>query len=258
MSQGLYQWQKLNCPCGEIAENDPGETCSRQGLENHIAFPPFSSVPDIDCYEMRGPFYYSGWKGEHGGNLVPTRHWCVIGEIEIESFSPIRKAMLFKTRWGEKVAVWFYNESFPIKTFSLADCKVGNTIAILYGERKVMADGSTGIRQEYPHVVYVFRAPMSVLLNASECITEGKCHSCKRDDAPEHPQRLQQCSKCKVVKYCSRECQLSGWSSHKRVCSQMDVFSSLLRIYQTKFENPRLDFTNLVERIQKMDHQSSK
>jgi hypothetical protein len=31
---------------------------------------------------------------------------------------------------------------------------------------------------------------------------------------------FKQCSRCKGVKYCSKECQAGDWKAHKRVCKQ--------------------------------------
>jgi hypothetical protein len=35
------------------------------------------------------------------------------------------------------------------------------------------------------------------------------------------PEKLRQCSKCKVVLYCSRDCQVSDWPNHRKFCKQM-------------------------------------
>lgn len=39
--------------------------------------------------------------------------------------------------------------------------------------------------------------------------------TCKKRDVP-----LKGCSECKAVKYCSKDCQLADWSSHKSECSK--------------------------------------
>lgn len=44
------------------------------------------------------------------------------------------------------------------------------------------------------------------------CLKEGK-----------EGEKLKRCSKCKVVKYCSAECQREDWALHKAVCRKVDV-----------------------------------
>ena len=38
------------------------------------------------------------------------------------------------------------------------------------------------------------------------------CARCRRQD------QLKLCSRCRAVKYCSKECQISGWKAHKAKC----------------------------------------
>lgn len=42
----------------------------------------------------------------------------------------------------------------------------------------------------------------------------ANCQSMKAD--------FKHCGKCKIVRYCSRECQAKNWSSHKQVCASCD------------------------------------
>jgi hypothetical protein len=34
------------------------------------------------------------------------------------------------------------------------------------------------------------------------------------------PYGLQRCSSCKIIKFCSRDCQKSAWKFHKQACQQ--------------------------------------
>ncbi|EPY29578.1 MYND finger domain-like protein [Strigomonas culicis] len=45
----------------------------------------------------------------------------------------------------------------------------------------------------------------------------GKCFKCGTRAAP--GTALMRCSRCKVAKYCSAECQKSDWKFHKQVCA---------------------------------------
>jgi len=40
------------------------------------------------------------------------------------------------------------------------------------------------------------------------------CNLCKKD-------ATSQCSKCKTTRYCSKECQISDWDRHKKICKQI-------------------------------------
>ena len=39
------------------------------------------------------------------------------------------------------------------------------------------------------------------------------CEKCGKEAA-----RMKKCSVCKLVRYCSEECQLGDWKSHKKSC----------------------------------------
>lgn len=42
-----------------------------------------------------------------------------------------------------------------------------------------------------------------------------KCEICGKSED------IKRCAKCKVVAYCSRECQKSDWKKHKKICPQL-------------------------------------
>ncbi|KAL0488889.1 hypothetical protein AKO1_015031 [Acrasis kona] len=50
------------------------------------------------------------------------------------------------------------------------------------------------------------------------------CATCNKPEKPE--ERLRNCSACKKVKYCSRECQVQDWKEHKLVCTKNGQQSS--------------------------------
>ena len=43
------------------------------------------------------------------------------------------------------------------------------------------------------------------------------CHTCGKTEADIHC-KLMMCGRCKIAKYCSRECQANNWREHKYEC----------------------------------------
>lgn len=46
-----------------------------------------------------------------------------------------------------------------------------------------------------------------------ECPVKVGCKTCGKDEG-----NLLRCGKCGVVKYCGKECQVSDWAAHKKIC----------------------------------------
>ena len=44
------------------------------------------------------------------------------------------------------------------------------------------------------------------------------CHTLHTNDGPQTLKELKRCSNCKIVKYCSKKCQIYDWKQHKRLC----------------------------------------
>ena len=51
--------------------------------------------------------------------------------------------------------------------------------------------------------------------------------------------RLSCCSKCKEAHYCSRDCQVAHWKSHKRVCVSIRAHPDPLLTYSSQLEQSR-------------------
>lgn len=62
------------------------------------------------------------------------------------------------------------------------------------------------------------RAHASRVINTAnyDFLTRPSCAQCRAEPPPNQP--LKSCSRCKVVLYCGRECQLLAWPSHKERC----------------------------------------
>ena len=51
-----------------------------------------------------------------------------------------------------------------------------------------------------------------------ENVSEYKCNVCLK--APTNEKSLLRCSRCKVVRYCGRDCQVADWPQHKKECGK--------------------------------------
>lgn len=51
------------------------------------------------------------------------------------------------------------------------------------------------------------------------------------------------CSKCKFVKYCSKQCQINDWKDHEYFCKRIDELRQMekMRVNKKKFTNEELD-----------------
>jgi len=54
-----------------------------------------------------------------------------------------------------------------------------------------------------------------------ERIAQNHCNTCKKTtDELIDTQKFKKCSKCKLIYYCSRECQVKDWPKHKEICQE--------------------------------------
>lgn len=63
--------------------------------------------------------------------------------------------------------------------------------------------------------------PGAAVLDAERALALRPCANlgCTNLAGPaEHDLPSQACSRCHVLRYCSRDCQLEAWPSHRRVC----------------------------------------
>ncbi|KAJ3206168.1 hypothetical protein HDU82_004683 [Entophlyctis luteolus] len=147
-------------------------------LADALRFPafnelPFHNIPD-DAYQVRSADPASS-------AVVPRRHWCFVAEIAAVSFvTRPRVAVLTGLTNPDgsphTAIVESYSRTAPT-TFAWPDLKPGNTIAILYAARRILDDGSIGIRQDDLSYVYIFRSRASVLHAFSQklCAKQREC-----------------------------------------------------------------------------------
>jgi len=206
--------------------------CSiKLALCNHITFPSFEMMtwlddPSMIYYELNEYF------------LTASRHWATLIEISfIRHF--IRPECLGWNRFGEKIRVLFYHDKNETPTsFKWPQLKPGNTLAILYPEKKIFLDGSAGIRQENLDSCYIFESSLeNVHEEAKRLLCGADIETHLNIGAKELPEcfncgikteKLSQCSACRRAKYCSKECQVKAWKTrHKNLCPQSEVLLKL-------------------------------
>ncbi len=142
--------------------------------------------------------------------IYTTNIRALLFEIE-NKIGVIRPGCLGLTYFGEKVAVHFYhdNDEKPT-TFKWDDLESGNTMAILYAERKTFLDLSEGVREENLDSCYIFKSNIQdvfkeankLLKDAdlrSANISQLECFGCgiKTD-------KILRCANCHLAKYCSK------------------------------------------------------
>ncbi|KAJ7090755.1 hypothetical protein B0H15DRAFT_948533 [Mycena belliarum] len=66
------------------------------------------------------------------------------------------------------------------------------------------------------------------------------CTRCFKIETTEPGLKLRRCGKCKGVWYCSKECQIAHWPTHKKTCSPVDG-SGIRRLVENFYANPLLN-----------------
>lgn len=240
------------CPCGyapcgyNIFDNKLAEPCPLRGLLNHSNFPSFRDLPDANDLDTR---YYAEDHDETG-IWCPVRHWCLVGEIhDVTCF--VRPRASIRTKFGENVQVHFYLESGEGKPpfFDWSELKPGHTMCILYPYIHNFMDMTRGIRQEDPHTVIVFPADFTTLKNTCEALVVAEtiqqcayCHVVERANS--------RCGRCKIVRYCSTDCQKADWrSGHRALCPHIATLQELMRLdFGTWKSHFDWTFTNIPDR----------
>ena len=82
-----------------------------------------------------------------------------------------------------------------------------------------------------PHQVIIFYSTWHLVIysiNSTEYQAEAessalastkKCAHCNTPESDPEKKPLKPCPKCQAVRYCSRDCQKSGWKQHKKTCA---------------------------------------
>jgi hypothetical protein len=191
-------------------------------------FPSFYELSEIDQPYLE---YYSGWDT---GYLQPKFNWCYFAEITLTNYHPFRPSIIVKDWKGKEHPIIFYLDDVPGLSnpfFPGEQFKVGQTICLLYAERKTFMDLSEGIRKEDSDF-YIFKCALDQLIKVASMIqSRAGCLSCGKDNI-----KLLQCGKCKLAAYCGKECQKTDWKVHKNICPDMPMLKKLMELLKSRFE----------------------
>ena len=198
--------RKKKCDCGynpHDSDYDMTESCPvKLALRNHITFPPFYLMTE---YHSPSTIYFD----MTDVGFYPARHWAALFEIK-NNISLARPGIVGWNQFGELVQVHFYHDNgLEPKTFQWSDFIPGNTLAILYPERKTFLDGNEGIREESLESCFVFKASLDKVQKEAQLLLRNadlrhkqeqeECFGCGLKQ-----EGLKQCANCKLAKYCSK------------------------------------------------------
>ena len=232
----------IECKCGDTGS----DSCSEIGLRNHWNFPPFAYLQDEN--DIDESYYRQDVAG--GGMYSPIRHWALAGEIIDVNFF-IRPRVTLRTQYGEQVLVNFHLEDADRPTFFTWQDLIKSgpaCLIIFYAKVRTFLDMNQGVRQENPNTVMLFPASFDDLadeLERHELVNrrqgealggKGICFHCGKPGSSEH--KLVSCARCKVVRYCNRNCQIPHWRKcHKELCQHSGVLSNLAALDFSNFNN---------------------
>ena len=180
-------------------------------LTNRTLFPAFDALPDSRLLN-------ENWYTRDGELRCPKAHWTFVGEI-VRVMHLTRFGLLVNDRDGKTVLVWLYPDNHVKVDYS--QFQVGFTVFIRYAERHHFMDGQIGIRIDDPEYVKVISISLSSALVFDQARADKPlvdeahgvgCVTCHGSPAPKR------CAACKVVDYCSKDCQRQDWPNHKVKC----------------------------------------
>ena len=254
------------CSCGyDPKTSEPSKlekVCTvKKALRNHVTFPSVSMCPEVFFH----PKTY--FKKEQFTEPILKRHWALIVQLNelIKIMDDGRSFWTIENIQGEKGVFIINQKEKQPKTFSFKDLQPGHTLVILYAKRG-FKNFITVVHEDILDQTNVFKAPIKIvyeeadkLLRNADANANGdqlECFGCGLKS-----ESLMNCGKCKLVKYCSRECQTKSWQSgHKGLCSNSDnllrlsgmpsnAVNSTYYTFRTDIETDRYDYTYDAVRI---------
>jgi hypothetical protein len=230
--------------CSNYMDRKQDKCSVKLALRNHLTFPSFEMMSEYDDPSM---LYY-----EMGGmGFQPARHWATLIEIT-HDLTFARPGCCGLNQFGERISVHFYhdNDEKPV-SFKWSQLKPGNTLAIMYPEKKQFLDGTEGIREESLDSCYIFNSSLKNVQDEAQRLMHAADVEANVNvkESPEcfgcglKKEKLMQCSACKHASYCSKECQVKAWKDgHKYLCKQSEMLLRLAVLPRYRYEGDFFSF----------------
>ncbi|KAI2637383.1 hypothetical protein GGS21DRAFT_549457 [Xylaria nigripes] len=159
------------------------------------------------------------------------KHFCLLGEILNGAISnPV--TLLCRGVNDRAYTVYIHAHDMDSQKRLFKDMRPGNSLAIFFPFSAFEEDGFTvGIDVLAANVI-IFPLPLKEALAMNDEAIQflkrdtspRKCHGCGVKPREEALFRLfGRCGACNLFSYCSRDCQLNAWSSHKKFCKVLRV-----------------------------------
>ncbi|RPA86842.1 hypothetical protein BJ508DRAFT_120970 [Ascobolus immersus RN42] len=207
----------------------PQSDASQFLLRDSTLFPSFDNIDDRYTYYPK--FEYGDDFDSYNEEVEEWQekyeyHTEFVGEIK-EVDNLLRLVVKAVDRSGKRVMIAFYDSNRG--GVYEERCKVGHTIMIQYPKPHHFMDGSAGFRIEDEDIDAVTVIPHSYerLLAANDAYfkitgnpdTCANCFASAADVKCKTGNALSSCARCKIAKYCNRECQMADWNNgHKLAC----------------------------------------
>ncbi|KAG6095254.1 hypothetical protein E4U30_002606 [Claviceps sp. LM220 group G6] len=154
-----------------------------------------------------------------------SRHSCFLGEI-VETLVPHPLDLKIRDIHGKTVELHFYTEDEGTELVP-SQYQKGHTVAVLNASQYVFKYGPRGIRHTDPKMMKIFPISLAKMLELNDQVQKfsfpqqngtSVCHGCGKNAAASSMRR---CGKCLSFWYCTKECQMAGWTSkaHKGDCN---------------------------------------
>jgi len=187
-------------------------------------------------------------------NSKPIKHYGSFFEIDIAndpimnifcSIGPIfsNQNCYGHNTYGETVSI-----SLP-KDNNL-NIKAGVTLAILYS--KFDEPNHPSIHVDNANACYVFNSSLfdlikqaMLLLDDADLKSEKKTRKCF--ECGSSTSKLSQCGSCHLAQYCSKECQIKNWSSHRKLCPQSEILLRFACLPRHSFEKDLFSFRQTID-----------
>lgn len=235
------------CECGSYINRNISrlsnlKCMSSTPLSNHITFP---SIAYMGNTEDPSPLYYNTETGS------PKIHWALLLEMKKIFDTNDKKSVKGINQFNEEVFVYFDHESEEQpETFKWKDLKPGHTLAILYAEQKNSPKNEESevyeskVYESNLDLCYIFKGSLKTLKDETKTLvdeyesklnsdnTNLSCFYCGVINV-----KLSRCAQCKLVRYCSKKCQMNSWKfNHKKLCSQSEMLLRLAGLPNLPFE----------------------